>query len=107
MTLPDLRDRVMKERSPVVILFQDPAKKVDFARSWANGHWAVVVGMNDRFVYLMDPETPAARGRLTHRQLLERWHGMDEETRVRGLGVVVETDLQPQFRVFVEKSQAF
>ncbi len=62
---------------PVMVMFQawrtDP--ELDWSDAWDDGHYAVVIGLDDRAVYFEDPSLAEARGAIPREEFLERWHG--------------------------------
>ena len=46
---------------------------------WADGHYVVLVGLDSRFLYAMDPSVSAGYAYVPIPEFVERWH--DVETR--------------------------
>lgn len=45
---------------------------------WENGHYVVLVGMDRRFAYFMDPLLEARYGYIPLPELMERWHDYED-----------------------------
>ena len=60
---------------------------------WEDGHYVVLVGMDDRNVYVMDPSVRGRYGYIPQPELLQRWHDYEREAGRRRiydrLGIVV------------------
>jgi predicted double-glycine peptidase len=41
---------------------------------WQDGHYVVLIGMNEHNLYFMDPSLPGCYGYLPHQEFLDRWH---------------------------------
>ena len=66
----------------VILDFQawkDPGSTVTWAQTWEDGHYAVLVGMDEDRLHLMDPSTPAGYAWLPKTEFLDRWHDYEEE----------------------------
>jgi predicted double-glycine peptidase len=64
--------------------------KVIWKDMWKNGHYIVLVGMDEEYAYFMDPSVASGYGYLTLPGLSERWHdlvGADEKT--YGIGIAI------------------
>jgi len=51
---------------------------VDMKEIWEDGHYVVLVGMDEERVYLMDPAVAGGYHSMTHRELLDCWHDYDD-----------------------------
>lgn len=65
-----------------------------WAGDWSDGHWVVVIGMDERSVYLEDPYILGSRGTMTIPEFEERWHnwrglGESDETRQIHMGIAI------------------
>lgn len=90
LTIEDLRREVEAGR-PVIVLNQswrtDPA--VEWGDAWDDGHYLVVIGTDDRYVYVEDPSLIGARGAIPTAEFLERWHcWSDEDEKAWGQGIL-------------------
>ena len=104
MTMAQL-DHEISQGHPVIVAYQawaDPAKHVDYAKTYEEGHYSIITRTNKRYVYLMDPATGGARGRIGRAQFNLRWHDQtDAKTEpLEHLGIVVRTDKKPVNRVY-------
>jgi hypothetical protein len=77
-TVDELR-AALSRRETVIIDLQawrdDPER--DWVDDWDDGHYVVLVGMDAKNLYLMDPSTPAAYAWMPIRELDERWHDLE------------------------------
>ena len=79
--LPDL-EAALKRRETVILDIQawqegDPTPD-DWTDNWEDGHYVVLVGMDQGFLYVMDPSTHLSYGYIPRAELPGRWH--DYET---------------------------
>jgi predicted double-glycine peptidase len=97
MTMADLEDYVA-EGIPVIVDCQAWRSVSQYNESWAdtwyNGHWMVVIGIDDRNVTLEDPYILGDRGILSREEFEARWHnvrGLDETDTVKQihLGIAI------------------
>ena len=49
-----------------------PAKP--YPETWSDGHYLVVIGVDDEKVYFMDPSLLGSRGFIPVKEFLDRWH---------------------------------
>ena len=84
MTIADLEGYVA-EGVPVIVDCQAWRSVSQYNESWAdtwyNGHWVVVIGVDDFNVTLEDPYLLGNRGIMSRQEFEERWHnprGLDE-----------------------------
>jgi len=72
----------INNRHPVIVLIQAWAHKNLKPNDWKNvgkgnrdyGHYAIVIGFDDNFIILRDPNIPR-RIRMSKEEFLARWHG--------------------------------
>lgn len=68
----------LEEGVPVIVAFQawaeDKPPGFSWPECWDEGHYAVVIGMDEDYVYLEDPSLFGSRGRIAVGEFLERWH---------------------------------
>lgn len=70
----------------------DPSP-VPYKDDWEDGHYVVVVGMDDENVYFMDPSTRTAYTWLSRPVFQDRWHSPSDEGDHRyGLGIIIWAD---------------
>ncbi len=96
MTLQDLMDN-LNQGTPIIVACQ--AWKDNNTGNWTNdtedGHYLVVIGMDDQNVYFEDPAILGSRGYIPLQEFLERWHDQylnpqtGNNTTVNHLGIVV------------------
>jgi len=72
----DLRQAV--KRGDTVILnlqaCRDSSKRLPWSETWEDGHYAVLVRIDDANAYVMDPSTSAAYAYVPLAELMQRWH---------------------------------
>ncbi len=77
LTLDDL-EKSIDEGVPVIVDCQSWRSSAYSNRSWADdwydGHYMVVIGIDENSVYLEDPYTLGSRGFIPRQEFLERWH---------------------------------
>lgn len=84
MTIPALREALHKGRLVILELQAWPnpgAPAVPWASRWDDGHYVVLVALDDQYAYFMDPST---EGRYTYLALAElgpRWHDVNQVRR--------------------------
>ena len=52
----------------------DLQEPVDWKNDWEDGHYVGLVGIDDEYVYLMDPSTGGTYAFVPISELLDRWH---------------------------------
>lgn len=75
-TLDDLRTNI-KNKIPTMVAIQawlDKYPSPDWSTNWEDGHWVIVIGLDDQNVYFEDPSLLGTRGWLTQADFLVRWH---------------------------------
>jgi ABC-type bacteriocin/lantibiotic exporter with double-glycine peptidase domain len=90
MSTGDLRAAV-RAGKPAIVAFQawGPGG-TDYVDAWEHGHYAVVVGAGDLFIYFDDPATRSSPAYLTVREFERRWHDVEDDERVHRLAIVFE-----------------
>lgn len=68
-----------------------------WADIWGDGHWMVIIGLDDAKVYFEDPYILGTRGFMSRQEFLERWHnprGLDPSDTVKQIhmGIFVRGD---------------
>jgi ABC-type bacteriocin/lantibiotic exporter with double-glycine peptidase domain len=89
-----LEERI-SNRQPVMVLIQAWAHKNLKPNEWRNmgkgsrdyGHYAIVMGFDDDFIILRDPNIPR-RIRMTKAEFVARWHGGND----RCCAIMLEKD---------------
>jgi len=77
LTLADIEQSVA-EKGPVIITCQawadtDP-EGFCWDTNWEDGHYMVVIGLDDKNVYFEDPAMLGTRGVISRQEFLSRWH---------------------------------
>ena len=75
-TLDDLRTN-LQQKIPTMVAIQawlETYPAPDWSTNWEDGHWVIVIGLDDQKVYLEDPSLLGTRGWLMHDEFLARWH---------------------------------
>jgi predicted double-glycine peptidase len=107
LTLTDI-ETLLQEGVPVMVDCQAWRSVSEYNESWAdewgNGHWMVVIGIDENNVYFEDPYILGSRGFMTRQEFLERWHnmrGLDDADMVEQvhMGIAISKDLpaRPQY----------
>jgi len=77
VTLEDL-ERSIHEGIPVIVDCQSwrssRQSNKSWANDWKNGHYMVVIGIDEDNVYLEDPYVLGSRGYIPRQEFEERWH---------------------------------
>lgn len=78
LTLDDLAVEIGRG-APVIVALQawPPRGGVDPAQGWEDGHYVVVIGLDGRRVYAMDPSVRTGYAYLERDAFLRRWHDYD------------------------------
>lgn len=86
-TVDDLKKYVDKS-VPVIVAFQAWGDKKDYAKD-ENGHYGVVIGYDDRFIYIEDPSL-LNYGKIAIKDFEKRWHDTDKNGKpYEGLMIVM------------------
>ncbi len=104
MTLADLEGYV--ERGvPVIVDYQawSDQEGADYSDDWTNGHYSVVVGIDEHNVYLEDPAILGSRGGISRQDFMARWHDEARGQRYHQLGIALESDAAPRHFVRVRR----
>jgi predicted double-glycine peptidase len=74
MTVEDLRRAVGAGR-PVMVAFQAWGDKPEtYAEDWEDGHYSIIIGVDSKCVYLMDPSTLGNYTFIPIPEFVGRWH---------------------------------
>ncbi|WP_230742324.1 cysteine peptidase family C39 domain-containing protein [Methanooceanicella nereidis] len=78
LTVKDLEMSVSKG-IPVIVLVQayKDDKGLSWADDWDDGHYMVIIGVDQRNVYLEDPELLGSRGFIPRDEFEGRWHSRE------------------------------
>lgn len=98
LTLADIEVSVRKE-VPVMVDCQSWRSVSERIESWADiwddGHWMVVIGLDEKNVYFEDPYILGTRGFMPRQEFLERWHnprgfGPSDTVKQNHVGIFVQ-----------------
>lgn len=75
LTLADLEASI-KAGIPVIIVGQAwrDNETTPWEDDWDDGHYMVVIGLDERNVYLEDPSILGSRGYIPRQEFIQRWH---------------------------------
>ena len=93
LTVDSLR-RFLSDGKTVILSFQAwPKKKKpdNWETDTSDGHYAVLIGLNDQNIFLMDPAMAGKYGFITIKEFVSRWHDKrsDEDRIAKHLGIVI------------------
>jgi predicted double-glycine peptidase len=75
LTVDDLRDALAHGKTVILdIQAWSGSAHPDYARTWEDGHYVVLVGLDDTYAYVEDPEATGGYEYVTLTSLAERWH---------------------------------
>lgn len=85
-TLADLRQALAKGTTVILNLqawreAATPAKP--WTETWEEGHYVVLVGLDDHYLYAMDPSVSGAYAYLPLQEFQDRWHDYEDRTGTR------------------------
>ena len=81
VNIDDLKKAVKKGISVILDLQawrSEEEKKLSWANVWESGHYVVVVGIDHRYAYFMDPSAGPAYAYTSLWELDERWHDYED-----------------------------
>lgn len=93
--LGELRAALQRGDTAILDLqaWRDGKSTLPWKDTWEEGHYAVVVGMDEEYAYVMDPIATAGYAYVPLLELLDRWHDYDDRGGQKrpyyGLGVLV------------------
>ena len=94
MSLSELKSH-LKSGHTVIVCMQawsdeeDDGHEVDWEVDWLDGHYVVLVGMDEEYAYFMDPSTHASYTYVKIGDLLRRWHDIDMEAPLQHLAIPI------------------
>jgi predicted double-glycine peptidase len=103
-------ETTLREGVPIIVDCQAWRSVSEYNESWSdewdNGHWVVIIGLDEYNVYIEDPYILGSRGKMSRTEFLERWHnprGLDDAdtTKQIHMGIAIRDDYPerfPQFR---------
>lgn len=66
------------EKIPVIAAIQawtaETGPAFSWAKAWEDGHYIIVLGMDDKDIYVEDPSLLGSRGTIPRNEFLVRWH---------------------------------
>ena len=75
--IADLR-QAWQNGIPVIVAIQDwtdhPEVETHWEDDWEDGHYVIIIGVDDRYVYVEDPSLLGSRGMIAQGDFLKRWH---------------------------------
>jgi hypothetical protein len=78
---------------PVIVAYQAWAHRpsqTDLKKCWDNGHYSVVIGMEDARIWLVDPSSARKRRSLDAQDFVAHWRDIETNGRIyRRWGVAV------------------
>lgn len=81
LALADLRAALARGATAILQIQAWPdakTKSLPWARRWEDGHYVVLIAMDEHFAYVMDPSLDRAYGYLPLPELVERWHDYED-----------------------------
>jgi predicted double-glycine peptidase len=92
MSLEDLERYVTAHRIPVIVTYQAWSESdEDWSTSWDDGHYSIVVGIDEYSVYLEDPSLAGEIGYIPREEFMTRWHDINiKNEKLEQLGIPVE-----------------
>lgn len=100
LTIADLEES-LREGVPVMVDGQAWRSSYEFNDSWSDivddGHWMVVMGIDEKNVYFEDPYILGSRGYMSLQEFEQRWHNArgltpSDTVRQNHLGVFIMSD---------------
>lgn len=94
MTIADLQRALTRHQTVILDIQAWPDKpvRVPWPEVWNEGHYVVLVGLDETFAYFMDPSVKTGYAFIPISELLERWHDYEDPSKRQffGLGIIVE-----------------
>ena len=83
LSLEDLR-KALSQGETVILDLQawTEVPSVNWQKDWDDGHYVVLVAIDDHYVYLADPSLHRGYGFIPHEEFLDRWHDFEERAGV-------------------------
>jgi len=82
LELADLEAALRRRETAVLDIQAWPEKDAtpyDWSDNWEDGHYVVLVGLDQGFLYVMDPSTHLGYGYIPRAELPGRWHDYETE----------------------------
>ena len=92
MDFDDLERYVNRNRIPVIVTYQAWSEsEEDWTELWDDGHYSIVVGIDEYSVYLEDPSLAGEIGYIPREEFMDRWHDINiKNERLQQLGIPIE-----------------
>lgn len=83
--IDELRRAIVRQDTVILDIqaWRDQSKRLPWSETWEDGHYVVLVGIDDDSAYVMDPSTSAAYAYLPLSELVSRWHDYEDRHGVR------------------------
>jgi predicted double-glycine peptidase len=81
-SLQDLKESIHSDQAVLIEAQAWPEKKAipaHYADVWDQGHYLVVIGIDDKNVYFIDPSLLGGKEAIPVKEFLDRWHDIDEK----------------------------
>lgn len=102
MTEADLEGHLARGETVIIDIqawAEDDKTPDDYSDNWEDGHYVVLVGMDDTYLYVMDPSLSAGYGYFARSELKARWRDYEDRGGVvwrnQGLGIVARGKARP------------
>ena len=86
----DFLRKKVKEGYPIITLLQAYNDNDNYKDEWECGHFVVIIGIDTMNIYVMDPSTDDSYKFLSIKDLLERWHDIDENDAVKRHNYIIQ-----------------
>jgi predicted double-glycine peptidase len=101
MTVDALK-RYTAAGKPVLVAIQAWGDKSDYSNDWDDGHYSIVIGIDERNVYLMDPSTAGNYTFIPIPEFIARWHdsyknSAGKDTRLMQFGIIFSSSRKPAY----------
>ena len=70
---------------PVIVAYQawpHRPSETDLGQSWDNGHYSVVVGTDDEFIWLVDPSSKRKVRKVRRQEFVASWRDIETPSRI-------------------------
>lgn len=102
MTEADLEGHLARGETVIIDIqawAEDDKTPDDYSDNWEDGHYVVLIGMDDTYLYVMDPSVSAGYGYFARSELKARWRDYEDRGGVvwrnSGLGIVSRGKARP------------
>jgi predicted double-glycine peptidase len=77
-----------KKNYAVIVLLQAWGDKINYKNDWEDGHYAIVIGSDEEFIYFMDPSSDNYTF-IQKNEFINRWHDKTESQKLKHFGLIV------------------